>query len=131
MKAVESYLKFAAQVIATVIAGIIAALADNRLSDLEWINVVILGLGSVAVLGAGNMSDGVWKYTKLIVSAATAGAVVLHTLIADGIDLGTSQWLQILVAVLAALGVFGVKGPLVEPVSRVHGATRDGKHAER
>ena len=127
MKAVESYLKFAAQVLATVVAAVIAALADNRLSDLEWINVVILGLGSVAVLGAGNMPAGVWRYTKVIVSVATAAAVTAHTFIADGVDLGTSQWLQIAAAGIASVLVYSVKGPTVVPEH----AERYGKHAER
>jgi hypothetical protein len=58
------YLKFAAQVIATIISAVALAFGDGQVSASEWINVVILGLGSVAVLGAGNLPSGVWSHTK-------------------------------------------------------------------
>jgi hypothetical protein len=110
------YLKFAAQVIATIISAVALAFGDGQVSASEWINVVILGLGSVAVLGAGNLPSGVWSHTKTIVSAATAGAVFLQSAITGGID--GAEWLQLVLAVLGALGVLAVKGPVVVPAGR-------------
>ena len=113
----RNYQKLIAQLVATVLAGIVPALAgDNHISAAEWINVVILALGAVAVLGAGNLPEGVWAHTKAIVSAATAGAVLLQSSISGGVN--PTEWLQIALAVLGALGVLAVKGPVVLAVRR-------------
>lgn len=112
----QLYLKFIAQVVATVVAGIIAALgSDNHVTSSEWVNVAILALGAIAVLGAGNLPAGVWAHTKLIVSAATAVVVLLQSYITDGIT--GQEWLQLLMGALGAIGVFAVKGPVVETLA--------------
>ncbi len=123
MKIVEPYLKVIAQLVFTVLAAIAAAAADDRIDSVEWVNVLILGLGAVSVLGAGNLPSGIWKRTKAIVSAATAAAVVLHTLVSNGVDLGTTEWIQLAIAAAAPLGVYAVKGPEVVPAPQ-----RRGKH---
>jgi hypothetical protein len=110
----KRYMKFAAQIAASVLAAVVAALAgDNMVSNAEWINIAILALGAISVLGAGNLPSGVWKYTKLYVSAATAGLVVLASFLTDGVT--TTEWLQVGIAVLGALGVIAAPGPLVLP----------------
>ncbi len=118
MKAVEPYLKTIAHLLVTVMAAIIAASADDRIDSIEWVNTLILFLGTVSVLGAGNMPEGIWKRTKAIVAAATAAAVVAHTLLSAGLSLGLTEYLQMGVAALGALGVYAVKGPQVVPVPR-------------
>ncbi len=111
------YLKFAAEVLATVLAAVAAALTgQGGITAVEALNIVVLGLGSVAVLGAGNLPAGVWAYTKLIVAAATAGAVFLVSALTDG-QITTSEWFQFGVAVLGALGVYAVRGPVVTPAA--------------
>lgn len=112
----KNYLKFVAEVAAAIVAALIAALTDNTVGATEWINVVIVGLGAVAVLGAGNLPAGVWSYTKSIVAASTAVAVLLASLITDGIT--SSEWLQLALAAAGALGVGGLPGPVVERVGR-------------
>jgi hypothetical protein len=118
VKAVEPYLKTIAHLLVTVMAAIIAASADDRIDSIEWVNTLILFLGTVSVLGAGNMPEGIWKRTKAIVAAATAAAVVAHTLLSAGLSLGLTEYLQMGVAALGALGVYAVKGPQVVPVPR-------------
>lgn len=114
----KRYLKFIAEVLATVLTVVAASLAgDNSIDKSEWINVVILGLGAVAVLGAGNLPAGVWAYTKVIVAGATAGAVFLQSTISDGVT--TAEWVQFLLAIAGAVGVFAVRGPVVQPVTRL------------
>ena len=114
----SNYLKFAAQVGATVLAAVVALLngTDHQPGVSDWVNVAIVGLGAVAVLGAGNLPDGVWRYTKTIVAAATAVAVLLQSVLTDGIS--AAEWLQLALAALGALGVAGAPGPVVEPVGR-------------
>jgi predicted small integral membrane protein len=111
------YLKFVAEVLATVLAAVAAAVAgDGVISTTEWLNVVVLGLGAVGVLGAGNLPAGVWAYTKAIVAAATAGAVFLMSALTNG-SVDTAEWFQFGVAVLGALGVFAAPGPVVDHVA--------------
>jgi hypothetical protein len=113
----KSYLKFGAQVAATVLTVVVVALTgDNHIDASEWINVLITGLGAVAVLGAGNLPTGIWSYTKTIVSGATAGAVFLQSAITGGVS--SAEWVQLIVAVAGAIGVFAAPGPLVEQAGR-------------
>ena len=112
----NQYAKFLAQVAATAVAAIVYALSgDDAINSSEAIHIVTLTLGAVAVLGAGNLPAGVWAYTKSIVAAATAGAVFLESAITDGIN--GSEWLGCALAVLGAIGVYAVKGPVVERTS--------------
>ncbi len=113
----NQYLKFAAQVAATVLTAVAAALAGNGAIDLsESINIIIVGLGAVAVMGAGNLPSGIWAHTKTIVAGATAGAVFLQSAITDGVS--SAEWVQLIIAVAGAVGVFAVPGPQVERVGR-------------
>lgn len=112
------YLKFFAQLFATVLAALAPAFAgDNHVSANEAVNVLILVLGSVAVIGAGELPAGVWAHMKLYAAAATAAAVVLQSaLLSDGVS--TTEWFQIVLAVLGVLGVGVAPGPVVERAGR-------------
>ena len=111
------YAKFIAEVVATVLAAVAAALVgDDAITGAEGLGILTLGLGAVAVLGAGNLPAGVWAYTKSIVAAATAGAVFLQSAITGGIT--AAEWVQCALAVAGAVGVYAVRGPLVEAVTR-------------
>jgi hypothetical protein len=118
---VKQYLKFGAQVVAVVVAAVIAALVDEHVDFTEWLNVGVLALGAVGVLGAGNLPDGVWRYTTLFVSAASAVLVLWQSLASGGMT--TGEWLQLAVAALGALGVYTARGPVV------FDAARFGRHA--
>ena len=106
------YLKLAAQLVATVLVAVVAAAQDNRIDAAEWINTLLVLFTAVGVLGAGNLPAGVWHYTKAIVSAAGAGLTLLVSFVSDGAITG-SEWLQVGIAALGAVGVLAVKGPTV------------------
>ena len=107
------YAKFVAQVVAAVLTAIVAATAgDGQIDASEAANVVLAGLGAVAVLGAGNLPSGIWAYTKTIVAAATAVTMAIQSAMGDGIT--TAEWWQIGVALLGALGVYAAPGPRVQ-----------------
>jgi len=112
------YLKFVVQVFFAAVAAVVAALVDDKVDAAEWINVFIVALGAVGVLGAGNLPDGVWRYTKTIVSGATAAATLLVSFVSDGGTITPSEWLQVALAAAAALGVLVAPGPLVTTVAR-------------
>jgi hypothetical protein len=117
----RNYAKFIAQVVAAALAAAVAALADDVIDGSEWINVLIVSLGAISVAGAGELPQGIWAHTKTIVAAATAGAVFLQSAITDGMT--TSEWLQLGLAVMAALGVAFAPGP------KVFDAEGYGRHA--
>lgn len=109
----KMYGKFIAQVVVTALAALVAALADDQVDTLEWVNVGIVALGAIGVLGAGNLPSGVWAYAKTIVASASAGLVLLTSLLADGVITG-SEWLQVVIAVAGAAGVAITPGPRVQ-----------------
>jgi drug/metabolite transporter (DMT)-like permease len=111
------YGKFVVQVLATALVALIAALQDDRVDAAEWINVVLAALTAVAVLGAGNTTEGVWRYTKVIVASAGAGLTLLASFVSDGGVVTASEWLQVLVAAAGAAGVLAVKGPRLTEVN--------------
>jgi hypothetical protein len=119
----KQYGKFIAQVLAAALAALVAALADDRVDAAEWINVVIALGAAVSVLGAGNLPEGVWAYAKTIVSASMAGLTLLVSFLSDGGTITTSEWIQVLLAAAAAVGVYFAPGP------RVYGADTYGSHA--
>jgi hypothetical protein len=119
---VNQYLKFAAQVVATVLVSVVAALSDNVINTSETFNCITVGLGAIAVLGAGNFSAGVWSYMKGYVSAATTAAVFLTSAISGGMQ--TTEWIQLGIAILGTAGVIGLNGPTVQPARPV-AAARD------
>jgi len=128
MKPIENYLKPLAQLLFTVLSVILTSLVDGEaMTRVDWINVTITGFGAIMVLGAGNFPEGVWRYTKAILSAAIAALVTIHSVWATGGNLDTSHWISIVLAALATLGVYGVKGPYVEPLSPA-AAAQYGRH---
>lgn len=102
-----SYAKMLAVVVATVLSAILAASMGNGVIDpTEWVNIAIQGVGALAVGLAANLPGSVWNYTKFIMAALTAGLTVLASAILGGVTY--MEWIQIAIAVLAALGVFAV-----------------------
>lgn len=100
-----NYAKSGAAVVATVLSGVVAALTgDNLISPVEWINVSILGVGALAVFAAPNVPGA--RVTKAVLAVLSAVLVLLVNLIVDGVTV--SEWLQLGVAALGALGVYAV-----------------------
>jgi peptidoglycan/LPS O-acetylase OafA/YrhL len=123
---VNGYKKLAAQVLATVLAAVAAALAgDNHIDQSELVNIAILAFGAFAVAGAGDLPSGVWAHTKTYVAAATAALVFIQSALSDGGGITTAEWFQCAVAVLGVLGVASVAGPKVKAAS-VAGNGRPG-----
>lgn len=108
------YLKFAAQVAATVLAGVAAALIGDDVVDTgEIFNIIVLGFGALSVLGAGNLPAGAWAYTKTYVAAGATAAAFLASAYTGGIT--SAEWTQLAIAVLGTAGVYGLPGPKVLP----------------
>jgi len=100
-----NYAKAGAAVVATVLSAIVAALTgDGVVGDVEWINIAIAGVGALAVFAAPNVPGA--RYTKAVLAVLSAVLMLLTNLIADGVTI--SEWMQLGVAALGALGVYAV-----------------------
>lgn len=99
------YAKFFAAVVATVLTALSAALfGDNTISATEWVNVAIAGVGAAAVFAAPNVPGA--RYTKTVIAVLTAVLTVLASAIVGGITV--TEWIQIGLAALGAVGVYSV-----------------------
>lgn len=100
-----NYAKAGAAVVATVLAAVISALTgDGVISAVEWINVAIVGVGALAVFAAPNVPGA--RYTKAVLAVLSAVLVLLVNVIVGGVTV--SEWLQLAMAALGALGVYAV-----------------------
>ena len=98
----NKYAKFAAQVVATVLAAVLAAFTgDNVINATEWVNIAIIGVGACAVFTGPNVPGA--SYTKTVLAVLAAVLTVLASAIIGGIDV--TEWIQIGMAALGALGV--------------------------
>lgn len=101
----NKYAKFLAVVVATVLSGVLAALTgDSVISPTEWVNIAILGVGALGVFAAPNIPGAV--YTKSILAVLAAVLTVLASSIVGGIS--TTEWIQVGMAALGALGVYAL-----------------------
>lgn len=99
-----NYGKAIAAVVATIVSGIVAALVgDNDLTAAEWVNVAIAAVGACAVFAAPNVPGA--AFTKSVLAVLTAVLTLLASFITDNTVTG-SEWLQLLLAGLGALGVY-------------------------
>lgn len=106
------YAKMGAAVVATVLSGLVAALTgDQVVDDVEWINLAILAVFALAVFTAPNVPGA--RYTKAALAVLAAVLTLLVNLIADGITI--SEWMQLGVAALGALGVLSIPNSGVAP----------------
>lgn len=108
-----SYAKAIAAVLAAAASAVVAALTgDATVSVVEWINVAIATAGALSVFTAANVPGA--EYTKSILAALTAALMLAVNLVDGGIDV--SEWLQLGLAALGALGVYVVPNTSREPL---------------
>jgi hypothetical protein len=100
----RAYTKFIVQALITVLVAL-AAVWTGGVTNVELVNVAIVGIGALGVFAAPNVPGA--AYTKAILSALTAGLVVLASVITNGIVF--PELVQILVAAAGAVGVFAFK----------------------
>lgn len=99
------YAKFGAQIVATILAAILAALTgDGVIDPVEWVNVAVLAVGAAGVFASPNVPGS--RYTKVALSVLAGVLTVLTSAIIGGIDV--TEWIQIAMAALGALGVYAL-----------------------
>ncbi len=108
---VTNYSKSILAIVAAGIAVVVAALSDGTVTPSEMVNVAIAMVTAVGVYLVPNLPSGPAKYFKTGVAILGAALAALVSFITDGVSL--SEWLQIALAALAAIGVYVV--PNEEP----------------
>lgn len=99
------YAKSVGMVVATIVAAIVAAMTgDNQISNVEWVNVFILGAGAASVFTAPNVPGA--KYTKTILAVITAVLTAAASYITGGFT--TTELLQLALAAGGAVGVLAL-----------------------
>lgn len=104
------YLKALLHLAAVILAVVLPLLITGHINTKEWINVAIMGAGTITVFVAQNVVPGA-KYAKSFLAAVTAALTLLVSVLGVHGFSGVThqQWIQIVLAALGALGVLGVK----------------------
>jgi len=100
------YAKSLVYVALALIGFAITAVADNVITTEELLNGLVVVLGAFVVYLIPNLPAGVAKYSKAIVAFGTAGVVALLSFLSGGVTL--AEWLQVIVAAAAGVGVIVV-----------------------
>lgn len=105
--------KIWAQTLATILAGAIPFFSNNEtLTGVALVNFLLMVISAINVGIVPNLTGGVAKYAKGIIAVATAVGTLLVSLFADhSYALNTTEWIQLILAALGALGVIGFKSP--------------------
>lgn len=98
-----TYSKSILMIIASAVTVLVAALSDNVVTVPELVNVAIAIVTAVGVYLVPNLDSGLARYFKFIVALIGAALVSLSSVLTDGVT--SAEWLQILLAALAAIGV--------------------------
>lgn len=99
----RAYTKFIVQAVIAVLVAL-AAVWTGGVTNVEIINVAIVGVGALSVFAAPNVPGA--AYTKAILAALSAALVVLTSAVTGGIVF--PELVQILVAAAGAVGVFAL-----------------------
>ena len=105
--------KLWAQTIATILAGAIPFFTNTSgLTGVALVNFLLMALAAINVGVAGNLTGTVGKYAKAFIAVGTAVGTILVSLFADGsYVLSNTEWIQVILAALGAVGVVGFKSP--------------------
>lgn len=101
----------------TALSFLVTAFADNNLSTEELINLGVVVIGAIVVYALPNLPNSVAAYAKSGAAFATAGLVALLSFLSDGVS--PTEWMQIILAAFAAVGVYIVPNVVDKKVQAV------------
>jgi hypothetical protein len=102
----STYAKAILSIIAAGIGILVAAVSDEVVTTAELVNVGIAVVAAVGVYAVPNVPAGPARYLKTGVALLGAVLAAIASFLTDGIT--SSEWLQIALAGLAAVGVYVV-----------------------
>lgn len=98
------YAKSITYIALAAVTFLVTALTDDKLSGEELLNLGVIVVGAVAVYLVPNLPEKAARYGKTIATFVTAALVAALSFWTDGIS--ATEWLQIGIAALAAIGVY-------------------------
>ena len=98
------YAKAIIYIVLAAVTFLVTAVADNLLTVDELLNLVVIVLGAVVVYLVPNLPAGVGAYAKAIAAFTTAAVIALLSFLTDGVTV--TEWLQVLLAAFAGVGVY-------------------------
>ncbi|UDL15952.1 membrane protein [Microbacterium phage Pumpernickel] len=126
---ISHYAKAITYIAMAALTFLVTALTDNALSTEEILNLVVIVLGAVGVYLVPNFPEGFAKIAKTGIAFLTAGVVAALSFLTGGIEV--TEWLQIIIAAFAAVGVYiipnGPETPEVKPVEVVSAPALTGE----
>ncbi len=100
--------------IGAMVAAVVPLVTAGPMGFSAWLNVVIVALGAGQVYITKNLPESpIWNLSKTFMAAIAAGLVVFSSALSDG-SLSVAEVQQIGVAIVAAIGVWGVRNPDAE-----------------
>lgn len=103
------YAKSIVMVLAAALGILTSALSDDTVTAIEYVNIAIAVVTAVAAYIIPNLGEGPAKYAKFFVAAGGAALAALATIIGTSLGFGdvtSSQWLLVILAGLAAVGLY-------------------------
>jgi hypothetical protein len=124
------YAKSIAAIIAAALGILVTALSDDALSPAELTNVTIAIVTAIGVFLVPTLPAGPARYTKFAVALLGAALITLSSLLDGGVT--TSEWLQVALSALAAVGVYVVPNtPMIDAGTHVPGTPVEITHVNR
>jgi hypothetical protein len=102
VNAIAPYWKLIQYVLLAVGGAFAVAIHDGSIDGHDWANLAILAAGALGVYFAKNTPEQPWA--KTVVAVFTAGVAVLTSAWTDG-TIGTDEWVQVVMALIAAANV--------------------------
>jgi hypothetical protein len=103
------YAKTITTIIAAGLGILVAALSDDVVSAVEFVNIVIAIVTAVGVYLVPNLPEGPARYLKTIVAFAGAALATLALILGESLGFGdvtSADWLTVLLAGLTVIGVY-------------------------
>lgn len=98
------YAKAIIAILTAVLTVLVAAMADNRVTQAELVSIAIAFLTAFAVYAIPNFDQNAKAYLKVIVAFVGTGLQALYPLISEG-TVSNQQWLIVFLAAIGALAV--------------------------
>lgn len=111
-----TYAKAIVYIALAAVGFLITALSDNIVTTDELLNLVVIVLGAVVVYLVPNLDTGIGAALKAVAAFATAAIVALLSFLTDGVTI--AEWLQVLLAAFAGIGVYIVPNAPAELETR-------------
>lgn len=102
METFRKYLK-AFGVVAVTVLTFAVSLATNGITDQEWVLIAGTGASAIGVAIVPNLDAGIGAIAKTVLAFIAAGLAVLYNVVLGGLT--PTEWIEVLVAGLAAVGV--------------------------